>query len=191
MSKNQQAQQPTIYIPLPELTPWSGNYNNGDIGSIAKSIERFGFNGALRVWQDNIVIGGNHSAMALMSLKARGPREKQMIGEYAWPPVHIIEDGVSGAWLVPCIDISHLDELEARAFAIADNDIARKAVQDAQKKATYLIELQQQRPEAVDAASWSADELDEFLSGLSDDITEDDDCICPVCGAQISGNMKR
>lgn len=166
MSK-QSKTSPTTYIKLSELVPWSGNYNEGDVGAIAQSIERFGFNSAIRVWKDNVIIGGNHTAMALMSLKARGPLEPHMLGQLAWPPTHIIESG--GDWLVPCVDISHLDELDARAFAIADNDLARKAVQDAHKKAQYLIELQQQRPESLRAAGMSVDELDDFLKDLSTD----------------------
>ena len=41
---------PQYFKPLSALKEWAGNYNEGDIGAILVSIQRFGFNGALRVW---------------------------------------------------------------------------------------------------------------------------------------------
>ena len=164
---NPKCTNPLMMIPISSLSPWKDNYNEGDIGAIAASIARFGFNGALRVWRDNTVIGGNHSLLALMSLKAGGPHKG-----VAWPPTHIMTDKTTDEWLVPCIDVSHLDELDAQAFSIADNDIARKATQNANLKAKYLIELHQQRPESLAAAGWDVDDLDAFLSTLSGDLRD-------------------
>ncbi len=168
-SKPPQVPTEFLAVKLSALAAWKDNYNEGDVGAIAISIERFGFNGALRVWRDGIVIGGNHSLMALMSLKARGPN-----GRSKWPPEHIVE-AADGEWLIPCVDISHLDELDAKAFAIADNDIARKATQDAARKAQYLIELQHDRPESLKAAGWTPEALDEFLASMSSELAGEDE----------------
>lgn len=82
--------------PLSQLQPWERNYNRGDVDAIARSIQRFGFNGTLRVWRDGIVVAGNHGLAALRHLKAEG----------AEPPVHI-ELAEDGDWLVPVTDVSH------------------------------------------------------------------------------------
>ena len=38
--------------PLSSLRTWPRNIRQGDVGAIYVSIQRWGFNGALRVWQD-------------------------------------------------------------------------------------------------------------------------------------------
>src|SRR5678816_1610554 len=94
---------------LAELRPSLNNYRSGDVGAIVTSILTFGFNSALRVWQNCVVKAGNHSLLALQSIKASGLPI----------PTHIKAQGDS--WLVPCIDISHLSETAANAFMVADN----------------------------------------------------------------------
>lgn len=56
------------------ISRWEGNYRRGNVEAIAASIERFGFNGALRVWNDT-VMAGNHTHAALEKLRADGEGE--------------------------------------------------------------------------------------------------------------------
>lgn len=137
--------------PLAGLQLWEDNYNRGDVAGIARSIRRFGFNNAPRIWKDNEVRGGNHTVLALRKIKDEGPRpdlDKQ------WPPENVQVNDKD--WHIPWIDISHLDPLEATAFAIADNQHARNATQDDRLLFEYLNDI------AVDATLMDA-------TGYSDD----------------------
>ncbi|MFN8452467.1 MAG: hypothetical protein U0521_28650 [Anaerolineae bacterium] len=91
-------------------------------------------NAALRVWQDNVVMAGNHTLQALRLIQQEGWKPEL---DHHFPPTNVVEH--DGAWYVPYIDMSHLDAVEARAFAIADNHIARQAVVDEEKLARYLV----------------------------------------------------
>lgn len=84
--------------PLSELRPRERNYNRGDVHAIAASIQRWGFNGALRVWDGSLdepgtVIAGNHTYLALLQLKDEG----------AEPPMHVGIAG-DGDWQVATAD---------------------------------------------------------------------------------------
>ena len=61
-----------VWRDLDELKLWERNYNRGDVQQIKKSILRFGFNNALRVWRDSIIMAGNHSTIALRECLADG-----------------------------------------------------------------------------------------------------------------------
>ena len=189
-----------LYKPLSELRMWEANYNQGDIGAIAQAISAFGFRGALRVWKDDMVIAGNHTLMALMSLKAQGPlpEDKRPPSiNYKWPPVGVIEQ--DGDWYIKYIDCSDFNEVEAKAFAIADNEIARKATRDEAALAQLLIEIYQYDKLIGEATGLDAEGLDELIVDLSstppsipDDFKEygediDVDYKCPKCGYAWSG----
>ena len=62
---------PPKLISIDKLECWQDNYRRGDIEAIARSIKRFGFNGVLRV-RDGIVFAGNHTLLALRSLRVAG-----------------------------------------------------------------------------------------------------------------------
>jgi len=113
-----------VLKPLRRLVNWDANYRIGDVLAIRRSIERFGFLGALRT-RGNVVYAGNHVLKALKELEAEG----------AEPPQGI--QVRSGRWYVATIPIDHLTESEAVAFAIADNRTAELATNDAEK----LLEL--------------------------------------------------
>ena len=114
---------------LSSLKLWPQNYHKGHVGEIIASIERFGFNGALRVYGDT-VIAGNHQLKALIALRDRG----------AEAPVNIIVDGAE--WMVPVITVNHLSEAEATAFAIADNRLPTLGEDDLSQLSALLQEVQ-------------------------------------------------
>lgn len=144
------------YKSLDDLRIWQDNYNQGDVNGIARSIRRFGFNNAPRVWQGNEVRGGNHTVLALRQIKAEGPRPDL---DKHWPPENVAVSGDD--WRIPWIDISHLDALEATAFAIADNQHARNASQDDRMLYDYLNAIAAD-PIMFDAVGIS----DDALAGL-------------------------
>lgn len=122
------------YFPLGDLILWPRNYRVGQVDAIVKSIEKFGFNTAVRVRESNgqvTVYAGNHSIKALLAMKAAG----------ATPPIGVGKT-FDHDWSIPCIDISHLSDSEAMAFAIADNRLQELGENDLDKLNELLLELQ-------------------------------------------------
>ena len=59
------------YIPINEITPYENNakiHTNEQIEQIKKSIEEFGMNDPIGIWQDNIIIEGHGRLMACKEL---------------------------------------------------------------------------------------------------------------------------
>lgn len=149
--------------PLSGLRPWERNYNRGDVHAIAASIQRWGFNGALRVWDGSLdepgtVIAGNHTYLALLQLKDEG----------ADPPMHVGIAG-DGDWLVDCIDVSHLSFREAEAFAISDNRTAALAEPDDTKLLALLREIP---GEDLEATGYDIDDVENLMRRMGE--LEDD-----------------
>ena len=175
---------------ITRLKIWADNYNHGDVEAIALSIRRFGFNNALRVWRDDVVMAGNHTLQALRLIQQEGPRPDV---DQAWPPANVVVDGAD--WLVLTVDVSHLNALEAKAFAIADNRLAREAVTDDALLAQYLKEIADHEQFLVQAAGYNDVAFQEMMHYLTSDIVPDDfpeydetiastvkTCTCPNCG---------
>jgi hypothetical protein len=117
---------PEGYVALDDLQVWQENYNSGDVGAIYAGILKFGFNNAPRVWQHNQVRGGNHSILAL-----------RMVRDNHNPvPKNVLD--IDGQWYIRTVDVSHLSESEALAFAISDNRLAALASQDEDLLVKYL-----------------------------------------------------
>lgn len=174
---------------LSKLVEWPENYRKGDISAIATSIRRFGFNGALRVWKGSTVIAGNHALFALRQLFDKDPTK---------PPygLHLID----GDWDIPVIDVSHLSESEAKAFAIADNRTQEIGGQDEVQLATLLADLSNRGDGLIEACGYTGNELDKLLKlAVPDDVVPDldgseqgqldereGDVTCPHCGERFT-----
>lgn len=159
------------------------NYRHGDLGAIINSVLTFGFNGALRVWRDNVVLAGNHSLLALQSIKAQGlaaPRGIHVEGKQ---------------WLVACVDVSHLTEVQADAFLVADNRTAELASNDDQQLAELLSAIASEDEKLLRATGFDPDDLDQLLQDIANDALPQDwkaydesvenevqYCTCPECG---------
>lgn len=178
---------PERYIDLDAVVLWDANYNEGDIGAIYTSINRYGFNGAIRLWKDNECRAGNHSTKALRICQ----REK------------IIPSGTGclvygEKYYVAFISIAHLDETEALAYAIADNNLARMASADEAMLTDYLERLSRMDSSAFLATGFDEDDLNQRLlerernSRGPEEFPEYDETIstqfqCPKCGYEWSG----
>lgn len=136
------------------LKRWGRNYRKGDVNAIAKSIVRFGFNGALRVW-NGTVMAGNHQLLALLSLKDSGIDPPRGVWEQA------------GEWFVPCIDISHLSEEEAEAFGVADNRLQERGQTDAMGLSVLLGDLREHIE--IEDMGFCQGDLDRMLAELAED----------------------
>lgn len=88
------------YISVDELKPYERNtrkHEKKDVDNIAKSIEKYGFNDAIGIWKDNIIIEGHGRLLAAKQL---------------------------GMDKVPCVRLDHLTDQERREYAIAHNATA-------------------------------------------------------------------
>jgi len=140
---------------LDDLKIWDRNYNRGDVPAIRASIAEFGMNGALRVWQDGIVIAGNHALLALRDMRDAGEL----------PPTHVTVDA-DGAWWIPCIDVTHLERRRAEAFAIADNRTRDLASTDDAALASLLSVIAEEAPDAFGATGYDDGDLNRLLAIL-------------------------
>lgn len=170
---------------LSDLKTWERNYRKGDVQAIVNSIARFGFNTALRVWQGNTVIAGNHTLLALRQMKANG----------ADVPRGVMVEG--DAWVVPCVDVSHLSRPEAAAFAIADNHLTEKAENDGEQLAALLDDLKQGESALFELTGYTQTDLDTLLFDLNpsfDPVSADEQprldrkkaIVCPHCGEEFT-----
>jgi len=139
--------------PLSELKLWPQNYHEGDVGAIIASIEKFGFNGALRVHGDTVV-AGNHALKALNILRDRG----------ATVPVNIVVVG-DNEWLVPTVSVDHLTKIEAEAFAIADNRTPTLGRDDLGKLSDLLQGIQLEI--GLEGTGYSDNDLDALLGSMN------------------------
>ena len=139
------------YVPLSQLEPWERNYRVGDVEAIVRSVGRFGFNGALRV-RFGVVMAGNQSFLALKAMQERG----------ADIPRGIVADP-AGGWLVPTVDISHLSDEEAMAFAVADNKTQELGRVDEAALASLLSELLSVDADLATSTGFSTADLDQIL----------------------------
>jgi len=164
---------------LSELKVWEGNYNQGDIGAIATSLAKFGYNRSIAVWQDNEIRAGNHTYLALCWLKKQGNK----------PPQNVTEQ--NGDWLIEVGDCSHLSDKEAIAYAIADNRTAELASQDEQMLAGYLTELAEFDTELFTATGYDNIDVTEMMSEFipeeeSAPTFSEKNFKCPKCGHEWS-----
>lgn len=88
------------YVRTKDLVPYEKNtrkHEGYDVGEIAKSIQKYGFNDPIGVWKDNIIIEGHGR---LLAAKKLGMKE------------------------VPIIRLDHLTDEERREYAIMHNKTA-------------------------------------------------------------------
>jgi len=158
------------YKSLSSLIEWSDNYNHGDVNAIAHSIRRFGMNNALRVWRGDVVMAGNHTCKALKLIREQGPQPDV---DLLWPPANVII--VKDEWYVQFVDVSHLDEVAVKAFAIADNNLARQAVADETLLAQYLQEIAASDMDMLSATGFDELDMNRLIAKAAADLQAADD----------------
>ena len=107
-----------IYLPIDSLQPYEKNsrkHEEYDIGQIAESIKKFGFDDPIGIWSDHNVIVEGHGR--LLAAKSLGMDE------------------------VPCIRLDHLTETERRQYAIMHNKTAELSSWDFNVLNSELAEL--------------------------------------------------
>jgi DNA modification methylase len=133
-----------LYIeqwPIERLLPYAANartHPDGQIAQIAGSIAEFGFNVPCLVDERGVLIAGHGRLLAARRL---------------------------GLTDVPVIRLDHLTDAQARAFRIADNQIALNAAWD---DALLSAEVARLKEDGIDLEllGFGEDELDRLLDGL-------------------------
>lgn len=105
------------YLPIKALKPYEKNtrkHQKKDVDNIARSIEKYGFNDAIGIWKDNIIIEGHGRLLAAKQL---------------------------GMTEVPCVRLDHLTDEQRREYAIAHNATAELSKWDLDILPDELAEL--------------------------------------------------
>lgn len=173
---------------LDELVLWEDNYNQGDIGAIALSIRKFGFNNAPRIWQGLNLRAGNHTTLALRQIKSEGAQPEV---DRQFPPnnVYVTDDG----WFIDCMDIGDLTDAEATAFAIADNRDAALASQDETALLKHLASIYDADQEMLAATGYDGEDLEQLRKMLGQPIVSEDFNKTPqeALDFYLNGNIKQ
>ena len=148
-SKKEQTLQ-VEYRPIASLTPYARNartHSDTQVAQIAASIKEFGFNNPVLVREGQIVAGhGRWLAAQRLGLDQ-----------------------------VPTLDLSHLTASQARAYVLADNQLALNAGWDSEMLALELLEL---RDDGVDLGLLGFEDVDGLMNpepagGLQPGVDED------------------
>jgi hypothetical protein len=177
-----------LHLNLDNLIPWEDNYNQGDIGAIALSIRRFGFNNLPRVWNGLHLRAGNHSTLALRQIKAEGARPDL---DRAFPPHNVTVS--DGAWFIHCLNIGDLTESEATAFAIADNRAAALASQDETVLLKHLSAIYDADMALLAATGYDGEDLEALRKQLGQPIVAEDFNLTPkeALDVYLNGAVKQ
>lgn len=135
----------TVWAGSPDLRPalafvesvqrFPGNPRRGDVEAIAKSLQRFGQQRPILVQRaTNYVVAGNHLLDAARLLE----------------------------WTHIAVTYTDLDETEARAYLVADNQIAARGQNDPEALGAFLRDLAG-RSAIDDALGFSSEDLDRYL----------------------------
>jgi len=133
-----------IFLPIHSLKTDSRNprqHSERQIKQIARSIEAFGFNVPILVDGSNTILSGHGRLLACQKL--------------GWQEV-------------PAIQLEHLTEAQARAFAIADNRLCENATWDERLLGEIFVELSALDLDfSLEDTGFSMGEIDLRIEGLS------------------------
>lgn len=149
-----------VNTPLEELSPYKNNartHSNEQVDQIVESIREFGFNNPVLIDSDKTIIAGHGRVMAAEKI---------------------------GMDTLPCIDLSHLNEAQKKAYIIADNKLALNAGWDDSILSSELFELKEIDFD-IGLTGFSEDELKELFpeeakEGLTDEDQVPDAPIDPI-----------
>lgn len=121
------------------LIPYANNartHSDAQVAKIAASIKEFGFNNPILVDGENGIIAGHGWLLAARKL---------------------------GMAEVPCIELAHLDDIQRKAYILADNRMALDAGWDAELLTLELAELQDAGFD-LELTGFSPEELKDMLA---------------------------
>lgn len=150
------------YIPVGELKPYEKNarkHAEYDVGQIAESIERYGFNDPIGIWgKDNIIVEGHGRLLAAKKL---------------------------GIDKVPCIRLDDLTDEQRREYAIMHNKTAELSMWDFDLLAAEVSELDFSEFDVDWGIADDVDVSNFFEHEETEKEKKGKTVICPHCGKII------
>jgi DNA modification methylase len=138
-------------ISIEKLIPYVNNartHSDAQVAQIAASIKEFGFNNPVLIADDNSIIAGHGRVMAARKL---------------------------GKDTVPAVRLSHLTEMQRKAYILADNKLALNADWDNSLLAIELADLKDLGFD-TDLTGFSADEIAALMPvELTEGLTDEDE----------------
>ena len=167
------AKQQIEQVSIEALIPYARNsrtHSDAQVAQIAASIKEFGFTNPVLIDQDGGIIAGHGRTLAARKL---------------------------GLDEVPCLRLSHLNEIQKRAYVIADNKLALNANWDDELLKLELHALDE-ADYKLEMTGFSPEELTKVMFGelidpeSPDDFKEIDENLetqhrCPKCSYEWSG----
>lgn len=157
------------YIHVGKLKPYDKNtrkHAEYDVGQIAESIERYGFNDPIGIWgKDNIIVEGHGR---LLAAKKLGMKE------------------------VPCIRLDDLTDEQRRAYAIMHNKTAELSMWNFDLLAEEIPELDFSGldidwglPADEEETEINDELLSQFFEDKAQETKKEKTIVCPHCGREI------
>jgi len=151
-------------IDIKRLTPYARNsrtHSDIQVSQIAASIKEFGFTNPVLIDEDNDIIAGHGRVLAAKKL---------------------------GLDSVPCIRLSHLSEIQQRAYVIADNQLALNSGWNFDMLSVEIDELNDNKYD-ISLIGFTTEQLAEIIGSpdepvnneLKADEKKKETCICPKC----------
>jgi DNA modification methylase len=140
------------HVNLDALIPYARNaklHSDAQVAQIAASIREFGFNAPVLIDGENGIIAGHGRVLAARKL---------------------------GIQNVPCIRLTHLTEIQRRAYIIADNKLTLNSGWDEELLNVELAELDEKDFD-LELTGFSAEELESLMSNEIINETSDPDQI--------------
>jgi len=124
--------QPEMVMMDPrDLTPYDNNPRDNDdaVPYLMNSIHEFGFQGAIIINRDNVIVAGHTRQKALLALLEEGD-----CGKWGSPPPGTSSEGYQGyAPLIPCFIAETMTSDQIDQFRIVDNAVSEKSYWDRDK----------------------------------------------------------
>lgn len=130
-----------LAAPIGELKPLDGNPREGDVGAVARSLEKFGQRKpCVAQVSSKQIMAGNHTLLAARSL--------------GWDELAVV-------WVEE-------DDASAKAFSLADNRTAQLGGFNDQALYNMIMEVREEDESLLLAASYTEKDADDLLAALSD-----------------------
>lgn len=146
-----------LLVPIDSVSQHPDNPRQGDAGAVAASLARFGQQKPIVVQKSTgWIVAGNHTQQGV-----------RLVGEME----RVLEFGPGLDWTHIAVVFSDLDDLEAKAYAIADNRTSDLGTYDDERLARILTELA--TAGSLVGVGYDGEDVDDLLASLSVQIPTD------------------
>lgn len=159
-----------LLLPLSAVSAWPANPRQGDVGAVAASLARFGQQKPIVVQRSTgWIVAGNHTWRGAYAV---GEMEKAL------------GFGSGEEWTHIAVVLSDLDDVQAKAYAIADNRTSDLGTYDDDALAKILVELASAGQ--LVGTGFDGEDVDELLASLSAVVPTDLGRPEPELGSEVT-----